>query len=81
MDASSNTLIGYSVLMDDTLTYRVPGMRCGHCEAAVKVELRAVAGVHRVDVDLAAKLVAVQGVDLDDAALRTAIGDAGYEAA
>jgi ATP-binding protein involved in chromosome partitioning len=38
-------------------------------------------GVESVDVDLETKLVVVRGRELDDAALRTAIEDAGYEAA
>ena len=61
-------------------TYRVAGMSCGHCEQAVSTELQAVEGVEAVDVDLETKLVTVRGRDLDDAALRAAIGEAGYEA-
>jgi copper chaperone len=63
------------------ITYRVPDMSCGHCEQAVSTELQQVAGVESVDVDLETKLVIVRGVDLDDAALRAAIDEAGYEAA
>jgi copper chaperone len=66
--------------MSDTATYTVPGMSCGHCEASVKEELSGVAGVESVDVDLETKLVTVSGSSLDDAALRAAIGEAGYEA-
>jgi copper chaperone len=40
-----------------TKTYSVPGMHCGHCEAAVTRELEGVSGVRTVDVDLEAKLV------------------------
>jgi copper chaperone len=67
--------------MSDTATYTVPGMTCGHCEASVKEELSAVAGVESVDVDLKTKLVTVSGSSLDDAVLRAAIDEAGYEAA
>jgi copper chaperone len=67
-------------MFETTITYRVPEMSCGHCESAVSAELRAVAGVHGVDVDLATKLVRVSGRPLDDAALRAAILEAGYEA-
>jgi len=56
-------------------------MHCGHCKAAVTEELSAVEGVEAVDVDLDAKLVVVQGRDLDDARLRAAIEEGGYEAA
>lgn len=66
--------------MPDTTTYTVPGMSCGHCEASVKRELSAVPGVRAVDVDLKTKLVTVSGASLDDAALRAAIVEAGYEA-
>ena len=67
--------------MNETLTYTVPGMHCGHCKAAVSEEVQAVPGVDAVAVDLDTKLVTVQGTALDDAALRAAIEEAGYEAA
>ena len=63
------------------MTYTVPGMSCGHCKQAVSSELGEVRGVDSVDVDLDTKLVTVRGHDLDDAALRAAIEEAGYEAA
>jgi len=62
-------------------TYSVPGMHCAHCERAVSEELAAVPGVDSVEVDLERKLVVVRGAPLDDAALRAAIEEAGYEAA
>jgi copper chaperone CopZ len=64
--------------MSETLTYRVPGMSCGHCKAAVSEEVQAVAGVEAVEVDLDTKLVTVSGTALDDTALRAAIDEAGY---
>lgn len=64
--------------MPETVTYRVPGMTCGHCETAVREELSTVAGVQAVDVALDTKLVQVMGHALDDAALRAAIDEAGY---
>ena len=67
--------------MNETKTYTVPGMHCGHCEAAVTRELSGVAGVAGVTVDLDRKLVTVTGERLDDTALRTAIDQAGYEVA
>jgi copper chaperone CopZ len=63
------------------IAYTVPGMSCGHCTAAVSSELQEVGGVDSVDVDLDTKLVTVRGSDLDDAVLRAAIEQAGYEAA
>lgn len=67
--------------MSETITYTVPGMHCGHCKAWVTEELSALEGVESVGVDLDTKLVVVTGSGLDDAALRAAIEEAGYEAA
>ena len=67
--------------MTDTLEYTVPGMTCAHCVAAVSGEVEGVAGVSSVVIDLDTKQVQVHGEDLDDAAIRAAIDEAGYEAA
>ena len=64
-----------------TLTYSVPGMSCGHCRTAITAEVSAVAGVSAVDVDLTGKLVTVTGAGVDDAAVRDAIDEAGYDVA
>jgi copper chaperone CopZ len=56
-------------------------MHCAHCESAVKQEVEAVPGVASVDVDLETKQVTVNGEALDDAAVRAAIVEAGYEVA
>ena len=66
--------------MPQTLTYTVTGMTCAHCKTAVTKELLSTPGVDRVDVDLDTKRVVVTGEPLDDAALRAAILEAGYEA-
>ena len=66
--------------MNETITYSVPGMSCGHCRAAITTEVSAVPGVETVEVDLDTKLVAISDENLDDAALRAAIDEAGYEA-
>jgi copper chaperone len=60
-------------------TYRVPGMTCGHCRAAIETEVGALDGVESVAVDVDTKLVAVVGT-ASDAAVRAAIVEAGYEA-
>ena len=62
-------------------TYTVPGMSCGHCRTAITDEVTKVPGVTAVDVDLDAKRVTVTGTALDDAAVRTAIDEAGYDIA
>ena len=63
--------------MPETVTYRVPGMTCEHCRAAVSEEVSAVTGVDIVAVDLDSKLVRISGETLDDVALRAAIDEAG----
>ena len=65
--------------MSTTHTYSVPGISCDHCKRAIETEVSAVAAVDSVDVDVDAKLVTVIGGD--DAAIRTAIDDAGYDIA
>ena len=67
--------------MRETVTYRVPGMTCEHCRAAVSEEVSAVTGVDIVAVDLDSKLVRISGETLDDVALRAAIDEAGHEVA
>jgi copper chaperone len=67
--------------MSETLSYTVPAMHCGHCERAVKEEVSAVAGVSDVAVDLETKVVTVTGSAFEDGAIRSAIAEAGYEAA
>ena len=63
-----------------TETYVVGDMSCGHCVAAVETEVGAVEGVTSVEADLASKVVRVSGERFDDAAVRAAIGEAGYVA-
>ena len=60
--------------------YSVPGISCSHCEQAISTELAKVAGLAAVDVDLDLKTVRVRGAAIDDAAVRSAIAEAGYEA-
>lgn len=61
-------------------TYSVPGISCGHCKTAIEGEVAKVAGVTAVTVDIEAKTVQVDGT-ADDAAIRAAIDDAGYDVA
>ena len=65
----------------EQLLLSVPGMSCGHCEAAIKHEVGSVAGVAEVDVDLDAKLVTVRGESLDRDEIVAAIDEAGYDVA
>ncbi len=61
------------------LIFNVPGMSCGHCEAAVKGEVIKLPGVTGVQVDLDTKLVTVAGTSLDRDSIVAAIDEAGYE--
>jgi copper chaperone CopZ len=67
--------------MSETVIYSVPAIHCAHCEMSIREEVSEVEGVDEVAVDLDSKLVTVTGRGLDDAALRAAIVEAGYEAA
>lgn len=68
--------------MSATTTYRVTGMTCGHCEGAVTEELSALDGVSSVKAVAATGLVTVTSeAPLDDAAVRAAVDEAGYELA
>ncbi|MDH5672410.1 MAG: heavy-metal-associated domain-containing protein [Myxococcales bacterium] len=64
--------------------FRVDGMTCGGCAAAVTRAIQGVDARVTVDVDLDGKLVRVSGpaeVQLDAAAVRAAIEDAGFDVA
>lgn len=67
--------------MTETMSYEVPAIHCAHCAMSIREEVSEVEGVEEVDVDLETKVVTVRGIGLEDAALRAAIAEAGYEAA
>jgi len=64
-----------------TQTYSVTGMTCGHCAGAVTSELKAVEGVHDVEVDLVAggtsKVTVTSDAPLDESTVATALDEAG----
>jgi copper chaperone len=66
-------------MSSDKLIYIVPGVSCEHCRVSITREVGAVAGVDSVLVDLDQKIVAVRGEGVDDAAVRAAIDEAGYD--
>ena len=65
-----------------TATYTVSGMTCGHCVASVTEEVSEVPGVEAVDVVLeTGALTVTSSQPVDDAAVRAAVEEAGYQLA
>ena len=63
-----------------TATYTVQGMTCQHCVNSVTEEVSEIAGVRRIDVDLATGTLTVTTVQpVDEGSIRTAVQDAGYQ--
>jgi copper chaperone len=68
--------------MSATQTYTVTGMTCGHCVASVTEEVQEVPGVENVDVVLETGSLTVTSTDpVDDATIKAAVEEAGYQLA
>lgn len=69
--------------MTSTATYGVTGMTCAHCVSSVQQEVGGLPGVRDVAVDLVVGGTSTVSVstdtDLDDAQVRAAVAEAGYE--
>ena len=64
----------------NTQTYNVTGMTCGHCAASVTEEISEIPGVTEVDVSVETGAVTVTSqVALDEATVRAAVEEAGYQ--
>lgn len=64
-----------------TSEYRVSGMSCGHCEAAIRSEVNQIPGVDDVTVSAATgSLVVTSTQPIDADAILGAVDEAGYEA-
>jgi copper chaperone len=59
--------------------FTVQGMTCSHCVKSVREEVSEIAGVERVDVDLASGRLTVSGEGFVDEAVTSAVAEAGYE--
>ena len=60
--------------------YTVTGMSCGHCESAVTKEVTAIPGVTSVNAVAKTGLLTIASEQpLDDATVRAAVDEAGYE--
>lgn len=65
-----------------TTSWTVTGMTCNHCVSSVTEEVSEVPGVEQVTVDLKSGLLTVTSEQpLDDAAIRAAVEEAGYQVA
>lgn len=65
-----------------TASYTVTGMTCGHCVASVTEEVQEIPGVQDVVIDLPTGAVTITSTDvLDDAAVKAAVEEAGYQVA
>jgi len=63
-------------------TYTVTGMTCGHCVASVTEEVQEIPGVGKVDVVLETGALTVNSDQpVEDAAVRAAVEEAGYQLA
>ncbi|MVO84596.1 copper-transporting ATPase [Streptomyces sp. p1417] len=63
-----------------TTVFAVKGMTCGHCEGAVSSEISELGGVSSVTAEAATgKVTVVSDAALDEAAVRAAVDEAGYE--
>jgi copper chaperone len=60
-----------------TTTYSVPEISCGHCKSTIEAAVEGLGDIERVQVDIDAKTVTVEGGDRD--AIITVIEDAGYD--
>ncbi|MDR2944352.1 MAG: cation transporter [Methanosarcinales archaeon] len=65
----------------ETVTFKVGGMTCGHCQRRVEDALKNVNGVIKAAVDLEKGEAAIEYDDFktNSAALKKAVEDAGYE--
>ena len=60
-------------------SFKVDGMTCGHCVAAVRAEVSKLSGVTKVEVDLEVGAVTVESEQpVDPVAFAAAIDEAGF---
>ncbi len=64
-----------------TTKYRVTGMSCAHCEAAIQAEVSRIPGVQAVEVSArTGELILTSAAPIDKDAVVSAVDEAGYEA-
>ena len=60
--------------------YEVPEISCAHCKQTIETVVSALDGVRRVEVDVPARTVLIEG-EVPDALVRDVLADAGYDVA
>jgi copper chaperone CopZ len=76
----STTASDVSIAVGTATKYKVTGMTCSHCEQSIAKEVSAIDGVTAVQADAGTGTVTVTAIkDLDEAAVRAAVDEAGYE--
>jgi copper chaperone CopZ len=76
---NDTTTINEKEIKEMTVTLKIQGMMCPHCEARVKKALESVAGVTEAIVSHKDDSAEVHGENLDREALVKVVIDAGYE--
>ena len=65
-------------VVEGTTVYRVEGMHCNHCKAAVEGAVSKLKGVTAVEANPSADTLTVTG-SVPESAIRTAVEQAGFE--
>ncbi len=69
-------------MSENISTYKVTGMTCGHCVTSVTEEVQEIPGVEDVEVILETGALTVTSDNpVDDAVVRAAVEEAGYQLA
>ena len=69
-------------MSENISTYKVTGMTCGHCVTSVTEEVQEIPGVEDVEVVLeTGALIVTSDNPVDDAVVRAAVEEAGYQLA
>jgi copper chaperone CopZ len=62
-----------------TTTYHVAGISCDHCVRAITNEVKDIAGVSTVTVDIPTKIVTIEHINVAAPVLVAAINEAGFD--
>ena len=62
-----------------TTTYHVAGISCDHCVRAITNEVKDIAGVSTVTVDIPTKIVTIEHTNVSAPVLVAAIKEAGFD--